>query len=56
MEKRLRHAYLLTPSQIGKEILYSIPSHECAIADIIAVRYEKLVAAQRVALRGELVN
>jgi len=47
MEKRLRHAYLLAPSHIGKEILYSIPSHEYAIADIVVVRYEKLVAAQR---------
>lgn len=32
---------------IGKEFLYSIPSHEYAIADIIGVRYEKLAAAQR---------
>lgn len=32
---------------IGKEFPYSIPSHEYAIADIIAVRYEKLAAAQR---------
>lgn len=32
---------------IGKEFPYSIPSHEYAIADIIAVRYEKFAAAQR---------
>lgn len=44
---------------IGKEFLYFIPSHEYAIADIIAVRYEKLAAAQchgRVCATRELIN